>query len=115
VSWPIGKVQLLLVVRSWEIHLIFLVLSVCVLFCLVTGSHYEAQAGLKFTILLAPSPECWDYRSVPSHLALVLSVCKGNNFDKVGVISFNYFTDVYWGSNEIYNQHEIQMILILCQ
>jgi hypothetical protein len=29
-----------------------------------TGSHYVAQADLKFTILLPQSPQCWDYRDV---------------------------------------------------
>jgi hypothetical protein len=33
------------------------------------GSLYVAQAGLKLTILLPQSPECWDSRYVPPDLA----------------------------------------------
>jgi hypothetical protein len=37
--------------------------------CVVPGTHYVAQAGFKFTIILLLPPECWDYRCVPLHLA----------------------------------------------
>jgi hypothetical protein len=36
----------------------------------VTGSHYIAQAGLQFPILLPQPPECWNYRHAPLCLAL---------------------------------------------
>jgi hypothetical protein len=37
------------------------------------GTHYIAQAGFEFSILLPQIPECWDYRCAPPHLALLLS------------------------------------------
>jgi hypothetical protein len=42
-----------------------------------SGTCYAAQTGLKLTILLPPSPECWDYRWIPQHLAIGINV-RGN-------------------------------------
>jgi hypothetical protein len=38
---------------------------------LSTGSHYAAQASLEFMVLLLQPPDFWDYRHVPSQVAII--------------------------------------------
>jgi hypothetical protein len=38
------------------------------LLLLLAQSHYAAQAGLEFKILLPLPHECWDYRKLPTQL-----------------------------------------------
>jgi hypothetical protein len=39
-----------------------------------TGSHYEAQAGLKLPILLPQPPKYWDYRRALLHPVVLLFI-----------------------------------------
>jgi hypothetical protein len=45
------------------------------LFIFETWSHYEAQAGLKLTIMIPEPLKCWDYRRVSPHSAFVSFWC----------------------------------------
>jgi hypothetical protein len=58
-----------------------MVLFVCLF--LETKSHYVAQAGLEFMILLPQSPECWDCKRESLCLALALV-----SFDEIPICDF---------------------------
>jgi hypothetical protein len=56
------KVFTALIQLTWILLLSLLLLAAVAVVVLVTGSHNEAQDGLKLAILLPLPPVCWDYK-----------------------------------------------------